>query len=93
MDSAPSTYLLPAYDEYTVAYRDRSAVLDPVDAKQGHSGNGIFYPTIVVDGRVAGTWKRTLKNNRVVITTQPFPPFTDAERHALACPHVATATS
>src|SRR5262245_2764707 len=36
-DSSPTAYLLPAFDEYTVAYKDRSAVLDPKYTKQANS--------------------------------------------------------
>lgn len=32
-DSSPAAYLPPVYDEYTVAYKDRSAVLNPEYAK------------------------------------------------------------
>jgi hypothetical protein len=48
-------WLLPAFDEYIVAYRDRTAILDPKFAL--HSGNGIFSYTVVVDGEVRGTWR------------------------------------
>src|SRR5262245_18581978 len=47
-DLSPTAHLLPVYDEYTVAYKDRSAVLAPEHAKR--SGNGIFSPSIIVDG-------------------------------------------
>jgi hypothetical protein len=81
---APSTaWLLPPYDEYTVAYRDRSAVLDPAWGRLV-SGNGIFYPTIVLDGQVAGTWKRVFKKGTVVITLSPFSPLKKKERQAIA---------
>jgi hypothetical protein len=76
--------LLPAYDEYTVAYKDRSAALDPIYAKQANSGNGIFYPTIVVDGRVVGTWKRTLKKDSLAISPSPFAKLKRAETRAIA---------
>lgn len=85
-DSSPTGYLLPAFDEYTVAYKDRSAVLDPKYTKQANSGNGIFYPTIVVDGKVVGTWKRTLKKDRVVVTPSPFAKLKRAETRAFAEP-------
>jgi hypothetical protein len=61
----PAAQLLPAYDEYTVAYKDRSAVLNPAYAKK--TGNGIFSPIIVIDGQIAGTWKRTLQKDSVTI--------------------------
>jgi len=83
-DSSPTAYLLPAFDEYTVAYKDRSAVLDPKYTKQVNSGNGIFYPTIVMDGQVVGTWKRTIKKDTLVITPSPFTKLKRAETHSLA---------
>jgi DNA glycosylase AlkZ-like len=83
-DSSPTAYLLPAFDEYTVAYKDRSAVLDPTFGKQANSGNGIIYPAIVVDGQVVGTWKRTLKKDSLAISPSPFAKFMRAETRALA---------
>jgi hypothetical protein len=81
--SRPAVYLLPPFDEYTVAYKDRSAVLDP--ARGGFvSTNGIFYPAIVLDGQVVGTWKRELKKGSVVITLSPFDPLKKKERQAAA---------
>ncbi len=72
-ESATSTYLLPGFDEYLLGYSDRSAVLDPAYAQRiCPGGNGVFYPTIVLDGQVVGTWKRLLKKERVLITPQPF---------------------
>jgi hypothetical protein len=83
-DPSPTAYLLPAFDEYTVAYKDRSAVLDPKYTKQANSGNGIIYPTIVVDGRVVGTWKRTIMKDTLVITPSPFTQLKRAETRAIA---------
>jgi len=77
----PSAYLLPAFDEYTVAYKDRSAVLDPAYAIQ--AGNGIS-PTIVVDGQIVGTWKRTFTKDAVVITLSPFTLLSEAQNQAVA---------
>jgi hypothetical protein len=65
-----ATYLLPAYDEYTVAYKDRSAVLNPVHAQLAR--NGIFNPVMISDGKVVGTWKRTINKDDVVIEAKHF---------------------
>jgi Winged helix DNA-binding domain len=81
--ATPTAYLLPPFDEYTVAYKDRSAVLDPSSAKQVNVGNGIFSPVIVINGQVVGTWKRTLKKGAVVITPSPFTSLKRAETRAL----------
>jgi hypothetical protein len=83
-DSAPTAHLLPAYDEYTVAYKDRSAALNPKYANLPNYGYGIFNPTIVVDGQVVGTWKRELKQDRLVITPSPFTKLKRAEAGAIA---------
>ncbi|MBE0688982.1 MAG: AlkZ family DNA glycosylase [Anaerolineae bacterium] len=66
-------HMLPGFDEYVLGYRDRSAVLDPLHAQKiCPGGNGVFYPTIVADGQIVGTWKRTIKKQKVVVTPQPF---------------------
>jgi hypothetical protein len=74
-------YLLPGFDEYLLGYSDRSAVLDPHYARRiAPGGNGVFHPTIVSNGRVVGTWKRTIKKGGVLITAHPFSSLTpDAE--------------
>ena len=63
----PSVHLLPAYDEFLISYKDRKASLLNVDNKKAISNNGVFHPVIVVDGQVAGTWKRTIKKDTVII--------------------------
>jgi Winged helix DNA-binding domain len=78
----PTACLLPPFDEYTVAYKDRSAVHDPAHGGL-MSSNGIFYPLIVLEGQVAGTWKRTLKKGSVVITLNPFAPLKKKDRPAI----------
>ena len=65
-------YLLPAFDEYLVAYRDRTAVLSPRDARRINAGGGLLAPTVVVGGRVVGTWRRTLGRGVVTIALSLF---------------------
>jgi hypothetical protein len=81
---AHDAFLLPPFDEYLVAYRDRSAALDPQYNKLiVPGGNGIFNPIIVIGGRVVGTWKRTLKNDTVLMTFSPFSVFSPAQSSAI----------
>ncbi|HKG20647.1 MAG TPA: winged helix DNA-binding domain-containing protein, partial [Blastocatellia bacterium] len=79
-----ASYLLPPFDEYTVAYKDRSAVLDPVYTRQVNSGNGIFSPTIVIGGRVVGIWKRAITKGGVIIRPEPFSELSAAETRAFS---------
>jgi hypothetical protein len=71
-------HLLPVYDEYLVAYRDRSAALDP--AQKREPGDGIFSPTVVIDGIIAGSWTRTMKKDRVVVNLRMLTALTAARR-------------
>lgn len=65
-----SINLLPAYDEYTVAYKDRSLVIDP--AFEARAGHGIFNSNIVINGQVKGSWRRELTGNKVMMEIQYF---------------------
>lgn len=67
-----SAYLLPAFDEFLISYKDRSATLTMQDFKRAVSINGMFWPIVVIDGQVAGTWKRTGKKNDVIIAVELF---------------------
>lgn len=65
-------HLLPAFDEFMVSYKDRTASLDTAMAKDIITGNGIFRPVIVINGKVTGVWKRTVKKDEVLIEIQLF---------------------
>jgi hypothetical protein len=83
--SASDAFLLPPFDEYLVAYRDRSASLDAAyQPRVVPGGNGIFNPIVVTDGRVTGLWKRMFKKDSVIMTFSPFTSWNDAQAHAIA---------
>jgi hypothetical protein len=67
-----SVYVLPAFDEFLISYRDRSAVLPPGPYANVVSSNGIFRPVIVSGGQVSGLWKRTMANDDVKIEAWLF---------------------
>jgi len=77
-------YLLPNYDEYIVGYTDRSDIHDTsYDKKLDSRGNVLFQNTLVINGQVTGTWKRTLKKNEVIIELTSFTKLTKAESLAV----------
>ncbi len=67
-----SVHFLPAYDEYIISYKDRSATLNLDDHKTAISNNGFFHPVIVANGKVLGTWKRIQSKGRMLIETKYF---------------------
>lgn len=57
--SARSLHALPGFDEMLLGYADRSASLSPERAQDICPGNnGVFKPTIMLGGKVIGTWQR-----------------------------------
>jgi hypothetical protein len=82
--SDESLFLLPAFDEYCVSYKDRSAVFAPEWHGQAITNNGIFKPIIVVNGRVEGIWKRTMQKNKVIVEMTFFSTNFKADEEKLA---------
>lgn len=74
VEPAPrSVQLLPGFDEFILGYQDRSAALTPEQfAVIVPGNNGIFQPTIVSNGEVVGTWKKTARAKRVDVQLLPF---------------------
>src|SRR5207249_5426592 len=60
---AAVAHLLPNFDEYVVAYRDRAAVLHPDHPFDPalFSFGSILSNVVTVAGRVRGAWRRTLE--------------------------------
>jgi hypothetical protein len=56
--------LLPAYDEWLLSYKDRSATIALKDHAGAVSSNGIFRPMILRNGKVIGTWKIQAENKK-----------------------------
>ncbi len=76
----PSAHLLPAFDEFLISYKDRSASISITENKKAISDNGIFRPVIVTDGQVAGLWKRTIKKDKVLVEAELFIPLNKTVR-------------
>jgi hypothetical protein len=87
-DAAASTdhetcFLLPAFDEMLCGYKDRTAILSSAHTRSMILKNGILNPSIIFKGKVAGSWKRTLKKDEVVIEVNPFVPINKKQNKAL----------
>jgi DNA glycosylase AlkZ-like len=77
-ETVAKTYLLPAFDEFVVAYKDRTAAIDSKNIKRMHPGGGTLNPTVVHKDKVVGTWGRTIKGNKMVVHVRLF---RNPERH------------
>ena len=79
--SFSSTYLLPNYDEFLIAYKNRNEVL--ADPKQRVlRPPSIEEPPhhVILDGQLAGSWRRSVKGSDVHVDVQLFT-ATPSKRH------------
>ena len=53
-------FLLSVYDEYSIAYKDRSDISEKRDIERMLAMGNALTAVIILDGKVAGTWKRVL---------------------------------
>lgn len=65
-------FLLPAFDEFIISYKDRSASLEDIHFSNAVSRNGMFKPIIVKNGKVIGLWRRMVKKDKVTVKFNYF---------------------
>jgi hypothetical protein len=66
-------FLLPNYDEYLIAYKDRGAFVeqgrsDNLDART----NSALSNHLVIEGKLAGNWSRTMAPNTLRLQIAPY---------------------
>jgi hypothetical protein len=58
------TYLLPAFDEFVISYKERGLIISNNIYSKLISDNGIFRPVIFSGNQAVGLWKRVAKKNQ-----------------------------
>jgi hypothetical protein len=69
--AADTVDLLPIYDEYLIAYRDRRAIAEPMPADHGIQ-HDIFAHYLMIDGKVAGSWRKREVGETIDIAVKPY---------------------
>jgi hypothetical protein len=80
---SPAGHLLPNFDEYTVAYRDRSSIAH-ADSPFEHglfAFGSVLSNVVTIDGRVKGAWRKTSAGVGVKVEVRVMKPF---ENHEIA---------
>lgn len=78
-----SVHLLPIYDEYVVAYRDRVAVPHAPGSIARATGTPVmFQHPVIIGGQIAGTW-RSSRADRCTLDVTMLRAITASERRAL----------
>lgn len=81
---AGSVHLLPNYDEYLVAYKDRQLVMPPsFKTMVAEQRTDIFANLVLADGRVAGSWRRVVTDTHVSVSVNLHRPVARITRRAI----------
>jgi len=70
-----NVHYLPAYDELTVGYTDRSAVIDNKKGGRAIPALVNLNPVILSNSHIMGNWRRTIKKDVVEIENLYFPGY------------------
>lgn len=82
---SPVAHLLPNYDEYFIAYKDRTAFAAAgriFKVSRQPSYEDLSYHLLAIDGQLAGGWKREITAKSYTVKLNPFTNFTPAQRKA-----------
>lgn len=78
-----NAFLLSIYDEYTIAYRDRSDISSEGSFEKLIRMGNALTTVVVIDGEIAGTWKRKINKGKAEVSTNLFRKINKAEQNAL----------
>jgi hypothetical protein len=80
--ASPAVHLLQGYDEYIVGYSQSKSLLN-LAGRALLQDRPMFNGVAILDGQVAGHWKRTLNRDTVAFEVALYEPFDDAQAKAL----------
>jgi len=81
--AAPTAHLLPNYDEYLIAYKDREAIRGELASTLAAAPVDVWANFLIVDGLFAGTWRPTRDAGAVRVHAVPSRDMTRSNLRSL----------
>lgn len=82
--NSPLAHLLPNYDEYFIGFKDRSAIGKLADqAGIKRNDPALLANLLLLNGQAAGGWRRTLKQDAVIVEVSLITRLAKAEEQAV----------
>jgi hypothetical protein len=75
-----SIRLLPNFDSYLLAHREKDHLLSAKHYKRVYRNQGWISPVVLIDGGVAGVWSYKPQGKRLSIEIEPFGKLSKTER-------------
>ena len=76
----PCIRLLPIFDSYLLAHREKDHLLSAQHYKRVYRNQGWISPVVLIDGAVAGVWSHKLQNKKLFVEIEPFGKLTKAAK-------------
>jgi hypothetical protein len=75
-----SIRLLPNFDSYLLAHREKDHLLSAKHYKRVYRNQGWISPVVLIDGAVAGVWSYKPQGKRLAVEIEPFGRLSKTER-------------
>jgi uncharacterized protein YcaQ len=72
--------LLPLFDSYLLAHREKNHLLSAKHYKRVYRNQGWISPVVLIDGAIAGVWSYKLQGKRLLVNIEPFGRLSKPER-------------
>jgi uncharacterized protein YcaQ len=75
-----SIRLLPLFDSYLLAHREKDHLLSAQHYKRVYRNQGWISPVVLIDGAIAGVWSHKLQGKQLLVKIEPFGKLSKATR-------------
>lgn len=69
---ADSVLLLPSFDEFVVSFKNRSEIIEDTHYDKVMTKNGLFSPTVMLNGGIVGSWKKVVRKGQKTRKNSPL---------------------
>jgi uncharacterized protein YcaQ len=76
----PSIRLLPNFDSYLLAHREKDHLLSAQHYKRVYRNQGWISQVVLIDGAIAGVWSHKLQGKKLLVDIEPFGKLSKAQR-------------
>jgi hypothetical protein len=75
-----SIRLLPNFDSYLLAHREKDHLLSAKHYKRVYRNQGWISPVVLINGAVAGVWSHKLQGKKLLVNIEPFGKLSRGQR-------------
>jgi Winged helix DNA-binding domain len=82
-NATTSIRLLPNFDSYLLAHREKDHLLSAQHYKRVYRNQGWISPVVLINGAIAGVWSHKLQGKKLLVNIEPFGKLSKTERSGI----------